>query len=311
MRFFDAASVAEKLPYVGLIDALEGAFRAGATVPDRVHHRIGVEGGAAGTLLLMPAWRSGNGLGVKIVTVFPDNVGSGHGAVQASYVLMDGDTGMPQAFIDGGELTLRRTACASALASRYLSRDTARSLLMVGTGRLAPHLVAAHAAVREYSTIRIWGRRAEKAREVAAALAPRFGNVQPVLDLEAAVRDADVVSCATLATEPLIRGDWLRAGQHIDLVGAFTADMREADGDALARASVFVDTYDGAMSEAGDLIQALREGRISERDVLADLALLARGAHAGRRRDDEITLFKSVGTALEDLAAAELVAAGP
>ena len=258
-------------------------------------------------MLLMPAWRAGGALGVKVVTVFPDNAARGLGAVQASYLLMDADTGELRAVVDGNELTLRRTACASAMASRYLSRADADTLLMVGTGKLAPHLVAAHAAVRRYSHIRVWGRSAEKAGELAARLGPTCDDVRAVDDLESAVRAADVISCATLSDSPLVEGDWLAPGQHLDLVGAFTPDMREADSAALARATVFADTYDGAFSEAGDIIRAIDDGAITRDDVVADLAELARGEHEGRTSAAEITLFKSVGTALEDLAAAELV----
>ncbi len=307
MQFFDAAAVAERLPYEKLIETLDDAFREGAVVPDRTHHTMTVPGGTDATLLLMPAWRSGRSLGVKIASIFPDNAMQGLGAVQAVYLLMDGSTGEPRAVIDGGELTLRRTASASALASRYLSADAARSLLMVGTGNLAPHLIAAHAAARKIERVRIWGRREHKARELKATLARRFDDIEVATDLEAAVRDADIVSCATLSGEALVRGAWLCPGQHIDLVGAFTPQMREADGEAIARARIVVDTYDGAFAEAGDLIQAIDEGFIDKDDIAAELAELARGEKPGRRSADEITLFKSVGTALEDLAAAGLV----
>lgn len=310
MQFFDAAAVANKLPYGKLIDALDDAFRGDVTVPDRTQHTVPIAAGSDATLLLMPAWRNGGALGVKIGSVFPDNASLGKGAVNASYFLMDGQTGEPRAVIDGDELTLRRTACASALASRYLSAVDAQTLLMVGTGNLAPHLVAAHLTVRGYRRIEIWGRDPAKAQMTAGALAAVHDNVRVAADLEAAVRDADVVSCATLASEPLIRGDCLRPGQHIDLVGAFTPAMREADSEAVRRARVVVDTYPGAFAEAGDIIQPLQEGVIDKIDISADLAELARGTRTGRQAPDEITLFKSVGTALEDLAAAELVVGG-
>jgi ornithine cyclodeaminase len=257
-------------------------------------------------LLLMPAW-NGGGLGVKIGTVFPDNGKRGLGVVQASYLLIDRETGQLRAFIDGSELTLRRTACASALASRYLSLESAATLLMVGTGKLAPHLVAAHATVRRLERIAIWGRDRTKAEAVADDLGARPEEISVVTDLRQAIPDADVISCATLATEPLIAGDWLRPGQHLDLVGAFTPAMREADAETMRRARIVVDTYDGALSEAGDIVQAIAEGAIRQSDLAADLSELARGARPGRQSAEEITLFKSVGTALEDLAAAELL----
>jgi len=307
MQTINAQQVAERLPYDQLIDALADAFRHGATVPARSNHTVPVSGAADGTLLLMPAWQPGGNLGIKIATVFPGNAAKSLGAVHASYILLDATTGVPQALLDGSELTLRRTACASALASRYLSRHDAKILLMVGTGNLAPHLIRAHASVRNLDQILIWGRREAAAHALASSLVPSRQEIEVVTDLEKAVQQADIVSCATLATEPLVLGDWLRGGQHLDLVGAFTPQMREADGDALQRSRIFVDTYAGALAESGEIIDAISRKLISREEIVADLAELVRGDDPGRNSDDEITLFKSVGTSLEDLAAAELV----
>ena len=309
MELLDAAAVATALPYPPLIDALDEAFRAGATVPARTAHTVGDASGAAGSLLLMPAWRGRSALGVKIVTVFPDNARRQLGAVNATFLLMDGDTGVPQAIIDGDELTVRRTACASALASRYLSREDASTLLMVGNGRLAPHLIAAHSAVRPLRRIRVWGRNDRHVAKLVGELASSYSDIRAVNDLSSAVEEADIVSCATLAREPLVLGDNLRPGQHVDLVGAFTAEMAEADAEAMRRARLFVDTYEGAFAEAGDILQAIEAGAITKQNVIADLSTLARGETAGRQSEEEITVFKSVGTALEDLVAAQQVVA--
>ena len=308
MQTFDKVAVAAALPYDELITTLDTAFAADVTVPQRVHHAIPQSKGGDASLLLMPAWRSGGKVGVKIVSVYPDNAKRGLGSVNALYTLMDGETGVPEAVIDGDELTLRRTACASALASRRLSRADSTSLLMVGNGRLAPHLIAAHAAVRPLERIRIWGRDFGRAKRLAGELDGRYADIAAVANLPDAVSEADIVSCATLAGAPLVHGRDLRPGQHIDLVGAFTPEMAEADPEALRRARIFVDTYEGARAEAGDILQAIAAGTITDADIVADLGQLARGAD-GRRSDEEITLFKSVGTALEDLAAAELVLA--
>jgi alanine dehydrogenase len=307
MRVFDADSVARSLPYDQLIEAIEEAFRTGATVPQRSHYPVAVPNATSGSLLLMPAWTSGGSLGVKIVTVFPDNELHGLAAVRASYVLMDANTGVPRGMLDGTELTLRRTACASALASRYLSRPDSRTLLMVGTGKLAPHMILAHAMVRPISRLLLWGRRADAARALADEMRDAISDVAAVDNLEDAVRQADIISCATLAREPLLHGDWLQAGQHIDLVGSFTPEMREADTETVLRAEVFVDTHAGATTEAGEIVQAIRAGKLAATDIRADLAALVHGTHAGRTSPTAITLFKSVGTALEDLAAAKLV----
>ena len=308
MRIVTAAEVHQNLDVAGLADAIAALFKAGCEVPLRHHHSVAVPEAASGTLLLMPAWQPGAALGIKVVTVFPGNDARGLPAVMGQYLLLDAATGAPRALIDGTALTLRRTAAASALASRFLSRPEAESLLMVGTGALAPHLAAAHCAVRPIRRVSIWGRSTDHAQAMAAKLDLRGVAVSVAADLAEAVGAADIISCATLAKEPLIRGVWLKPGQHLDLVGGFTPEMREADDEAVRRAAVYVDTRGGAMKEAGDIVQPLANGTLKAEAIKADLFDLCRGTAPGRSGDSEaITLFKSVGTALEDLAAARLV----
>jgi len=298
--------VAESLPYEQLIDALDAAFQRDQVVPERAHYDVRVPRGTTGTLLTMPAWRPGASLGVKIATIFPDNSGKGLPPVHATYLLLDAQTGVPRAQLDGAELTLRRTAAASALASRYLSRVDSRVLLLVGSGSLAPHLICAHAAVRDVEEVLIWSRRRESAQALASRFADAAWKTVVADDLQQAVRQADLISCATLATEPLVFGDWLHAGQHLDLVGAFKPGMQEVDTVAMQRADVYVDTYAGAFAEAGEIVAALQKGAIGRSDIIADLAGLCQKIEPGRQGEDSITLFKSVGTALEDLTGAEL-----
>ncbi len=307
MRFVTAEELGRILRYPALVDALAEGFRADITVPVRHHHTL-PQPGADATLLLMPAWtESGQRfLGCKIVTVFPDNARAKLPSVYGQYLLMSGDTGEPLALIEGRTLTAWRTACASALAARYLARQDASHLVLIGAGALAPHLVRAHAAVRPIKRVTIWNRTSANAVALGFKLAEE-GFVADVSDDLAAVRDADIVSCATLSSEPLVRGDWLKPGTHVDLVGGFTPKMREADDAALRRARVFVDTRGGALKEAGDLVDPLARGVIKESDVQGDLFDLCRGKTTGRGSAEEITLFKSVGTAIEDLAAAMLV----
>jgi alanine dehydrogenase len=254
----------------------------------------------------MPAWQSGRSLGVKIVTVFPGNTKRSLPAVYGTYVLLDVETGKPLALLDGTALTLRRTAAASALAADFLARQDSAVHLMVGTGALAPHLAAAHAAMRPIRETRIWGRDPQKATALAARLAESGIPAAPTRDLAEAAGTADIVTCATLASEPVIHGDWLRPGTHVDLVGGYTPEMREADDTAVRRARVYVDTA-AAAQEAGDIVQPLRSGALADDGIIGDLFDLTRGSVTGRGDPGEITLFKSVGTALEDLAAAELV----
>lgn len=307
MRVISAAEVEAALDYPSLVERLRQAFRRDFEVPVRHHHDVEMTGARSATLLLMPAWQVDRHIGVKMVTIFPDNGAHGLPAVMGIYILLDGKTGSPLALVDGPTLTVKRTAAASALASGYLSRPDCERLLMVGTGAMAPQLIVAHAAVRPICNVLIWGRDLDKAEKLAKRLTRRDFRVQATDDLGAAARGAHIISCATLSDQPLIRGDWLQPGQHVDLVGAFRPDMRESDDAAIERARVFVDTRGGAMSEAGDVLQAIAAGVLSEEDIAGDLFELTRGERSGRRYYDQITLFKSVGTAIEDLAAAQLV----
>ncbi len=304
MRVYSADEVHAALPWAELADALEDAFIAADTqAPLRHAHDIA----GSGSLLLMPAW-SPDALGVKLVTVMPGAAVRGAGTVQASYLLLDRETGVPLALIDGEALTLRRTAAASALAAQSLARPDAERLLVVGAGRLAPWMARAHVALRpDLTHVDVWGRNADAAEEVVETLREEGIDAEVALDLRHAVEHANVISCATTSREPLLQGAWLKTGAHLDLVGGFRRDMREVDDAAIVRARIFVDTFAGALAEAGDLTQPIERGVIARAQVLGELAQLLRGEVPGRTRDDQVTLFKSVGTALEDLAAAQLV----
>lgn len=307
MLILDETATREALPWPALIEALRAMFRDGCEMPVRHHHDFKVPGEADGTLLLMPAWTAGRHLGVKLATVVPGNGARGLPAVMASYLLCDARTGALLAVVDGGELTARRTAAASALAADWLARPGARHLVVVGTGRLAPNLAAAHASVRPLSRVSVWGRDPAKAAATAERIAADLDILaRPVDDLRKAVESADIVSCATLAEEPVVRGDWLPDGCHLDLVGAFKPTMRESDDAAMRRARVFVDTRAGACREAGDIVRALASGALTPERIEADLFELARRTLPLPRADTDITLFKSVGAALEDLAGAVL-----
>jgi len=311
LRVLGADEVNATLSYPPLIEALREAFRGDLAVPVRHHHTVPQPGSDA-TLLVMPAWTTDGEpgerfLGCKIVTVFPDNAAAGQPSLHGQYLLMSGATGAPLALIDARALTAWRTAAASALAATFLARADASHLVMVGAGTLAPHLVRAHAAVRPITRVTLWNRTHGHAVSLAFGLAVGGIEVEIAEDLEAAVRDADIVSCATLAAEPIVRGAWLKPGTHVDLVGGFTRKMREADDEAVRRARVYVDTRGGALKEAGDIVIPLRRKVIDKKQIVGDLAELCRGKAKSRTSDKQITLFKSVGTAIEDLAAAMLL----
>jgi ornithine cyclodeaminase len=308
MRIVSAEDIQNVLTYRALIDALNEAFRSGVVVPVRHHHTIPTAGTDA-TLLLMPAWNEDGErfIGCKIVTVFPDNAKAQRPSVYGQYLLLSGETGEPLAMMDGRMLTAWRTACASALAARYLAREDASHLIMVGAGALAPHLIRAHLSVRPIKRVTLWNRTRARAVSLGFGIAVAGIEVDIAETLEEAVAEADIVSCATLAAQPLIQGAWLKKGTHLDLVGGFTPKMREADDQAVKRARIFVDTRAGAAKEAGDIVVPLRKKIIDAKAIKGDLFDLTRGKVKGRTSASQITLFKSVGTAIEDLAAAMLV----
>jgi ornithine cyclodeaminase len=299
VKSLTAAEVARLGAYKDIVDALRDGFRAEITTPVRHHHDIS----DVSTLLLMPAW-SKDWAGLKTVVFKTDNAAQGLPTIQASYLLIEQKTGETVAMMDGGEITRRRTAAASALAADYLARKDAEVMTLVGAGALGPHFVHAHAAVRPIRKVFIYTRSIAKGEALAAELAHHGLEAHSVTDLEHAVRQSDIVSCVTTSTAPIVKGAWLKAGTHVDLAGAFKPSMRETDADVVARSSVYVDTRDGALAEAGDLLQARDEGKFDFKDVKGDLFDLCRGKVKGRSSADEITLFKSAGTAIEDLATA-------
>ncbi|HWW57792.1 MAG TPA: ornithine cyclodeaminase family protein [Sphingopyxis sp.] len=301
--WYDAAAVARATPMPALIAALRKAFASGAFYAPA---RLAADMDGA-SLLVMPAWKRGERIGTKIVTVDP----RARPSIRSTYVLTDRVSGRPIALIDGAALTRRRTAAASVLAASRLARPESATLFVIGTGALNAPIIEAYASAFGLTRVLVWGRDAAKAEEAARAARDRGYPAAAIATVAAGLAEADIVSAATLATEPLIAGALLRPGMHVDLIGAFRPDMREADVEAFARARVFVDTREGALEEAGDLLRAIATGAICTNAIEADLAALCSGAHPGRSDDrDAITLFKSVGTAIEDLAAAELVAAG-
>jgi ornithine cyclodeaminase len=306
VRFFTDADIGAALPWGPLIESIEQILvEPDAVAPARTLHTVPDGNGNDAAFLLKPGWVAGEIIGVKAVTVFPDNGAQDLPMVQAGVLLFDGTTGSLVGACEANTLTTRRTAAASAVAAKRLARPDARRLLVVGSGALAPMAVQAHAHVRAYDTIEVWGRNPDKAAAAVAAVAAEGVEANVAPDLDAAVAEADVISCVTGATDPLVKGALLRSGAHVDLIGGFNHAMREADDDVVQRASVFVDTYDDA-AIAGDIAQPMEAGLLTRADLLADLAELVAGTHPGRRSDDEITMFKSAGTALEDLAAARL-----
>ena len=339
MRIHDASATAAALPYARLVPALQAMFARGCEVPARHVHEVKILGSdsnfaaagcAAGrqaegerspklesdpnfsdyfTSLIMPAWVPGRYYGVKTINIAPGNARRGLPGLHATYLLYDGSTGVPLALMDGDVITARRTAAASALAARWLARADARRLLVVGAGRVARELPFAYRAVRAIEEVQVWARSPASAEALAQAWRAEGLDARAVADLAAACAEADIVSCATLATEPLVHGAWLRPGTHLDLIGSFTPSMREADDACFAGASLYADTEE-ALKKSGELLGPMARGVFAASDLRGTLAALARGEASGRASESERTVFKSVGNALEDLAAAIVVHEG-
>jgi ornithine cyclodeaminase len=304
MRHFDADTTHRLLDYRGLVEGLRDMYKRGVDLTERkvLHQKL--PDGSQNDWLILPAWQFGRHQGIKLVSVFPGNEKKGLASILGLYVLFDGETGAPILTIDGAALTLRKTVCNSALAVDYCAREDASKLLVMGAGNLAPHVVAAHASVRPITEAKIWNRSPEKAVALAARLSRPGLAVSAAPDLQAAAGWADIITGVTMTKQPLLKGAWLKPGQHLDLIGAFRPDMREADDEAVRRSRLFIDARFSVLDECGDISQPLEAGLIKETDI-TDLFQLSRGERPGRQNDDEITLFKSGGGGHEDLATAQ------
>jgi ornithine cyclodeaminase len=307
MRVLGYNETVAALEFPALVEALRQAFRSRTTeTPPADVYRIPVPPGQDGSLIILPAWQAGKHFGIKLTTIFPGIAAGQKPLRMGTYMLCDGKTGEPIALFDGPALTARRTAAASALAASYLANPDCERLLMIGTGSLASHLIEAHATTRPIHNVLIWGRDPDKAARLARRLDRRNLKVAPATDLAKAVRGAQIICCATTAQEPILKGEWLTPGVHIDLVGGRTPTMREADDETMTKARIFVDTREAAESQAGDIVIPIAAGVITAFDIAGDLFELTRGDRAGRRYHNQITLFKSVGHSLEDLAGAQV-----
>jgi ornithine cyclodeaminase len=289
-----------------LISMLRMGFASNdISVPMRHHHDFqNPEVGPDSTLLVMPAWNPSKDLGVKLVTVSPENGQFDLPSIQGTYIYFDAKKGSIKAILEAKSLTAKRTAATSALASSYLSNKRSSSLLMIGTGALSKNLIKAHATIRPIQKVFVWGRNFNKARILCDTLAHEPFLAQPIEHIKDKISEVDIISCATLSKEPLIEGKYLRNGQHVDLVGSYKKDMREADNETMIKASIFLDSYQGGLKESGDIVIPINEKVISENQIKADLFELCYNKKQGRIDADEITVFKSVGHALEDLVAA-------
>lgn len=304
MRVITAEEVHAALRYPQFIDSLQETFAASHTMPQRQVMLLDEASASHDAFAMLPSW-NGEVIALKAFTYFPANTPPLR-TLYSQILLFSRGTGEPLALVDGVSVTCWRTAGVSALASRFLSRENSESLLLLGTGRLAPFLIRAHASVRPLNTVRIWGRTHAKALALAQAMKEEFPALDfaAVSDLEAACGQADVIVSATGSTDILVRGEWILPGTHTDFLGNHHADKRECDTAMVTRSRVFVDTRANCFKEAGEILVPVAEGAFSIDQVVGELTDLCRADVAGRRADDETTLFKSVGCALGDLCGA-------
>ncbi len=292
----------ELIDYGELIDELGKGFQSNdIVVPLRNHYSLS----GSDILLTMPAWKEDGATGVKLVTVVPDNPSKDIPSINGLYIHFSKTSRIPQCILDAKALTNKRTAAASALASSYLSRKNSKKLLLIGTGALAPDLIRAHCSVRAIETVYVWGRNFEKACLIANQFSTEKITVEPILDLDDIIPQVDIISAATMARDPLIKGNLVSEGTHIDLVGSYKPDMREADDDLISRSEIYVDILEGATKESGDIVIPLNRGLIKMQDIRGDLYHLCSTSEMKRTSDQSITFFKSVGYALEDLVGGE------
>ena len=303
MHFISAADIRRLLTFPVLVDALEAAHRR-----PKMEANDAMLGDQRELYFVRSAVDGGRFMASKLITSFPGNLGGDLPAVQAVVVLFDGSNGKPLAVIDGTELTYWRTAADSALGSRLLSRPDVRTLLVVGAGEMAKWLVRSHRAVRpSIERVLIWNRTAKRARELAALLKSEGVAAEVVSDLDAAIRDADLITTCTRSNTPLVKGTNLKPGTHLDLVGGYTPDTREADDEAARRSLIFTDRRESAFHGVGDILSPIKSGAIKESDVLGDLYGLVPGKVKGRRAASDITFFKNAGGGHLDLMTAEVV----
>jgi ornithine cyclodeaminase len=305
MLWLDAQEVQRFGDFRRLVPAIQEMNRRGTDRVERMLLSQQLSDGGQNDWLMLPAWQYGRCFGIKLASVFPGNATKNLATIQGAFLLFDGKTGEALCGMDGPMLTLRKTAANSAAAADWLARTNAETLCMIGAGALAAHLVEAHCAVRPIRKVLWWNRSRPALERAVAALAPRLPNVALIAaeELKDAVSSADIVSAATMATEPLIKGVWLRPGTHLDLVGSYRPDMREADDDCIRFARHYVDARFTTIAVAGDLTQPIAAG-VLDAAAIIDMEQVARGQKPKRLSDDEITWFKSGGGGHEDLATA-------
>lgn len=311
MLMLDAKQILNTLSFSTLVDELAEMHLSPIGLVDEMLMESIDKNKNVSHFFIRTGWQPEQAVGAKVITVFPrNNQTREHPSIQAVYILFEGKFGAPIACLDGTALTYIKTATDSALGSRLLSRLDIESMLMIGAGEMAPHLISAHCAVRpSLKRVQIWNRTRDKAESLCQRLSAKFSEISfsPADSISEPAREADLICSAIGAKEPIIKGEWLKPGVHVDLIGAYTPEMREADDECLKRGSLFVDARETTINHIGELMIPLANGVISTDDVIADLADLCQQSHSGRSSDEEITLYKNGGGGHLDLMVARIL----
>ena len=311
MLMLDADKILNSLSFTDMVDELAVMHREPIGLVDEMLMESKDAADNVGHFFIRTGWQPEKAVGAKVITVFPRNNQTGvWPSIQALYVLFEGVNGTPIACLDGTALTYVKTAADSALGSHLLSRPDVESMMMIGAGKMAPHLISAHCQLRpSLRRVRIWNRTSDKADSLCGEMAEKFPEIgfERIAEIESGVREADLVCSAIGVIDPVIRGEWLRPGAHVDLIGAYTPAMREADDETLRRGRLFVDARETTIDHIGELMIPLASGVIGENDVLASLSDLCQDNHPGRESDEEITIFKNGGGGHLDLMCARIL----
>lgn len=308
MKIVTAEQVHQTLSYPGLIDALQNAFSNDFTMPPRKVFSLDEKNeDNHDAFALLPSWND-SVIGVKAFTYFPSPA-DGYKSLYSQILLFDREHGQPLALVDGTSVTFWRTAGISGLASRLLSREDSKSLLLLGTGNLSTYIIRAQASVRDLSRVMVWGRTPSKAEKVIEQMSAELPGIDFSVadDIRSACGEADIVVSATGSHEPLVQGDWIREGTHTDFIGNHHATKRECDTALVVKSKLYADSRDNCFREAGEILVPISEGVIGKEAVVGQLTEMCAGTVPLRESASEITLFKSIGMALSDLVGANHV----
>lgn len=305
MKIISAEEVHAALSYPALVDTLQDAYAQPFNMPPRQVFLLDEQPDNHDAFAVLPSWND-ELIAVKSFTYFPDNPRPDYASLYSKIMLFDRKHGEPLALVDGTSVTFWRTAGISGLASRLLSREDSKTLLLLGAGNLAPYIIKAQLSVRPIERVMVWGRTPSKAQQIVDALSAEVIDVsfETAHDLQVACGDADIIVSATGSHEPLVLGDWVTPGTHTDFIGNHHATKRECDTALVVNSKVYADSYVNCFKEAGEVLVPIDEGAVTKDHVVGELTEMCSGKAALRESDDEITLFKSIGMAMSDLVGA-------